>query len=188
LQDAHVFVQGYRPQSLAGLGYDAESLCHQYPGLIAVSLSAYGNTGPWSQRRGFDSLVQTATGFNVAEAHAYQQQAPRALPVQILDYATGFLMAFGTQAALYRQLNEGGSYHVELSLARTAQWVRELGQSDDHLDVKMPDPKVYCKAYESEYGALMALPHAAVFKDLPNCYKRPSAPPGTHQPVWPAQQ
>ncbi|MEM7258835.1 MAG: CoA transferase [Pseudomonadota bacterium] len=186
LQDTHIFVQGYRPGALAQLGFDAPALCRELPGLIAVSLSAYGNSGPWSDKRGFDSLVQTATGFNAAEADAYQQTQPKPLPVQILDYATGFLMAYGAQAALYRQLTEGGSYHVEVSLARTALWVKQMGQSGDHLSLPMPDPLPYAKSYDSLYGDLIALPHAAVFDNLPNGYHRPSAAPGTHRPQWPA--
>lgn len=67
-----------------------------------VSLSAYGDSGPWAGRRGFDSLVQTATGFNHAEAQAAGQEAPKAMPVQILDHASGYLMAFGALAALAR--------------------------------------------------------------------------------------
>lgn len=185
LQDANIFIQGYRPGSLANLGFDAPALCQRYPGLIAVSLSAYGNTGPWQNKRGFDSLVQTATGFNIAEAQAYRQTTPKTLPVQILDYATGFLMAFGAQAALYKQLTEGGSYHVEVSLARTALWLKQLGQCNDHLHLEMPDPVNYARPYASDYGKLMALPHAAVFDGLPNQYRRPSTPPGTHEPHWP---
>lgn len=185
LTGAHIFVQGYRPGALAGLGFEAEALCERHPGLIAVSLSAYGNAGPWQARRGFDSLVQTATGFNIAEATAFEQQQPKPLPVQILDYATGFLMAFGAQAALYKQQTEGGSYHVELSLARTALWLKEMGQSKEHLDIETPDLPAFLQACESSYGKLMALPHAAVFNDLPNHYRRPSVPPGTHRAAWP---
>ena len=94
VQGSHVFVQGYRPGAVAGLGFDAQQLAKQRPGIVVVSLSAYGDEGPWGQRRGFDSLVQTAMGFNHAEMQAAAQTTPRALPMQILDFATGHLMAF----------------------------------------------------------------------------------------------
>ena len=94
------------------------------PGIVYVSLSAYGHLGPWGNKRGFDSLVQTATGFNHAEGDAFGG-APRALPMQILDFASGFLMALGAQAALLRQAREGGSWHVRVSLARTGLWLRD---------------------------------------------------------------
>jgi crotonobetainyl-CoA:carnitine CoA-transferase CaiB-like acyl-CoA transferase len=185
LKDTHIFVQGYRPGSLASLGVNPEALCREYPGLITVSLSAYGNSGPWCQKRGFDSLVQTATGFNAAEAEAFGSAAPKPMPVQILDYASGFLMAFGAQAALYKQLTEGGSYHVQLSLARTALWLKEMGQSRHFLNVDPPQPGDYLRPFESGYGTLEAIPHAAVFDDLPNHFKRPSVAPGTDALHWP---
>ncbi|XLM19723.1 CoA transferase, partial [Chromobacterium piscinae] len=73
------------------------------PGIVYVSLSAYGNTGPWAGRRGFDSLTQTASGFNLAEAEAAGSDAPRALPAQALDHIAGYLAALGAIAALHRQ-------------------------------------------------------------------------------------
>ena len=63
-----MFVQGYRPGALARLGFGPEALARLRPGIVCVSLSAYGPSGPWAGRRGFDSLVQMATGINWAEA------------------------------------------------------------------------------------------------------------------------
>ena len=76
------------------------------------------------QAQSFDSLVQTASGFNHAEAQAAGQPTPKPLPMQILDHASGYLMAFAAQAALARQATEGGSWHVRVSLAQTAHWLR----------------------------------------------------------------
>ena len=78
LQTADVFVQGYRPGALAALGFGVEEVVRQRPGIVCVSLSAYGVTGPWAGKRGFDSLVQAATGFNLAEAQAAGQASPAA--------------------------------------------------------------------------------------------------------------
>jgi crotonobetainyl-CoA:carnitine CoA-transferase CaiB-like acyl-CoA transferase len=68
-----------------------------------VSLSAYGHVGPWAGKRGFDSLVQTATGFNDDEARAAGSTEPKPLPAQVLDHAAGYLLAFGAMAALHRR-------------------------------------------------------------------------------------
>ena len=87
------------PGGLAQMGYSPTELARKRPGIVVISLSAYGTQGPWAQRRGFDSLVQTATGFNAAEASALGASDPKAMPVQILDYATGFLMAYAASAA-----------------------------------------------------------------------------------------
>ncbi len=185
LKDARVLVQGYRPGALAHYGLSAEALAEKYPGIITTSLSAYGRSGPWRERRGFDSLVQTATGFNVAEAKAFNEQTPKALPVQILDYATGFLMAFATQAALYKQSIEGGSWHAQLSLAKTGSWLRSMGQSADALGVQRPDTEAHLQTFPSAYGQLEAIAHAAEFSNTPVHWKVPSSPPGTHLPQWP---
>jgi len=186
LRDAHVFVQGYRPGSLQALGYGAEALAERHPGIVVVSLSAYGSTGPWSQRRGFDSLVQTASGFNHAEAQAFGSGPPRALPMQILDHASGHLMALGACAALQRQQREGGSWHVQVSLATTGHWLRGLGRVADGLAAAKPDFEPYLQMSDSGFGRLTALRHAAQLSATPSGWDRPSVPPGTHPLTWPA--
>jgi len=180
----HVFIQGYRPGALAALGLTPESLAEKNPGIVYTSLSAYGRTGPWSSRRGFDSLMQSASGINMAEAQAKGTSTPTALPVQILDYASGFLMAFGTQVALHKQLTEGGSWHVQVSLARTGHWLRSFGQTNAMPNCSQPDPQHYLQKYDSTYGELQALPHPPRFSQTPVAWTRPSTPPGTHPPVW----
>ncbi len=127
VEDAHVFSQGYRP---AAWPRSASRLRpgRAPAGIVAVSLTAYGTQGPWAERRGFDSLVQTAMGFNHAEGEAAGDGKPRALPMQILDQVSGFLMAFGAAAALWRQSREGGCWHVQVSLAQTGHWLRGLGR------------------------------------------------------------
>src|ERR1700730_15058676 len=93
LTGADIFSQGYRPSALASLGFSPEAAAKINPGIIYVSLSAYGHAGPWAERRGFDSLVQTSTGFNHAEGQAAGVEGPKELPAQMLDHATGYLMA-----------------------------------------------------------------------------------------------
>jgi hypothetical protein len=186
VKDAHVFIQGYRPGSLAALGFDPLTVARHRPGIVYVSLSAYGDEGPWAEKRGFDSLVQTATGFNLAEAQAAGVVEPRAMPVQILDYATGFLMAFATQAALYRQANFGGSWHVRLSLARTGLWLRSLGRIADGFTASKPDIASFTETSESGFGKLLAMRHAARFagRELAASNLKPAMPPGSHSPQW----
>src|SRR5215471_17413967 len=94
LTNADIFAQGYRPRAIASLGFSPEDAARISPGIIYVSLSAYGHVGPWADRRGFDSLVQTATGFNHAEGQAAGEDGPKPLPAQVLDHAAGYLLAF----------------------------------------------------------------------------------------------
>ncbi len=186
LRDAHVFVQGYRPGGLKQLGYGAEALAERHPGIVVVSLSAYGTSGPWSGRRGFDSLVQTASGFNQAEAQAYGHGTARALPMQVLDHASGHLMALAACAALRRQSSEGGSWHVQVSLAATGHWLRGLGRVQAGFAVGKPDFAPYLDTGDSGFGRLSALRHAALLSATPAGWARPSMPPGTHPLAWPA--
>ena len=185
LADAQVFVQGYRPGGLAAFGFGPAQLAALRPGIVAVSLSAYGASGPWSARRGFDSLVQTATGFNDAEARASDAAKPQALPLQALDYTAGHLLAFGAQAALWRQAQEGGSWHVQVSLAGVGHWLRSLGRVDSGLSVTPPDIAPHLVSEPSGFGRLVAARHAAQFSETPPLWRWPSMPPGTHDAAWP---
>jgi crotonobetainyl-CoA:carnitine CoA-transferase CaiB-like acyl-CoA transferase len=166
---ADVFIQGYRPGGLAARGADPLDLAHQNPGLIAVSLSAFGHVGPWSNRRGFDSLTQNANGINVAEARAASVYArsglpaaepgsrragseganidspagalrPKELPAQALDHGAGYLLAFGAMIALHRRATEGGSWLVRSSLAQVGEWLKSLGRLD--AGHQATDPKL----------------------------------------------
>ena len=185
LGEAHVFVQGYRPGGLAALGFGPGQAARQRPGIVYVSLTAYGTQGPWAQRRGFDSLVQTAMGFNHAEGEAAGEGKPRPLPMQILDEATGYLIAMGAAAAMWRQQQEGGSWHVQVALAQTGQWLRGLGRVDGGLEIAPPDRTPYLETSASGFGELQGLRHSAQLSRTPAAWPRPSMPPGSHPPRWP---
>ena len=185
LGSAHVMVQGYRPGGLARLGYGPQQVAAKRPGIVHVSLTAYGTQGPWAVRRGFDSLLQSACGFNRAEGEAFGDGKPRALPMQILDQASGYLMALGASAALLRQQHEGGSWHVQVSLAQTAHWLRGLGRMAGGFAVHKPDDTPYRATWPSGFGALQALQHSAQLRRTPSAWARPAMPPGSHAPRWP---
>ena len=181
---ADIFLEAYRPGGLAALGFGPEALAAMRPGIVCVSLSAYGPAGPWSGRRGFDSLVQTATGFNIAEAEAFGSAEPKAMPVQILDYAAGYLLAFGALAALHRQAREGGSWFVQVSLAGVGAWLRSLGRVPEGPQADRPSLQPYLQAYDGGFGRVVAVSHAAQLADTPARWTRPSVPPGTDPPRW----
>ena len=185
LAQTHVIVQGYRPGGLPALGYGPEQVTTQRPGIVYVSLSAYGTQGPWKDRRGFDSLVQAAMGFNLAEAEAAgDAQRPRPLPMQILDEATGYLIAFGAAAALRRQQLEGGSWHVQISLAQTGHWIRHLGRVPGGFAAVPPALEPFKETHPSGFGLLCALRHSARLSRSPAAWLRPSEPPGHSPARW----
>ena len=119
LADADVFVHGYRPGALDGLGLGADARRRLKPDLIEVTLDAYGWTGPWAGRRGFDSLVQMSCGIAEAGMTWAGRAEPTPLPVQALDHATGYLMAAAVLAALDKSARGNGINSARLSLART---------------------------------------------------------------------
>ncbi len=187
LRDADVFVQGYRPGAIAAFGFGPDDVARVRPGIVYVSLCAYGHEGPWASRRGFDSLVQTASGFNAAEAEVFGASEPRPLPAQVLDHATGYLMAFAAISALARRAQRGGSWHVRVSLAQTGLWLRQLGRLDG---LACPDPgfddvRDRLEETVSGFGRLTAVRHAAVMTQTPPHWARPTVPLGTHAPAWP---
>ncbi|MFI5908159.1 CoA transferase [Dactylosporangium sp. NPDC051541] len=110
---ADVIVTGYRPGAMRRLGLDTD----RFPDKVVATLSAWGTAGEWGDRRGFDSLVQVATG--IGWACGVDGARPGALPYQLLDHATGYLLAAGVLTALAR----GGGAHVSVSLVRTARWL-----------------------------------------------------------------
>lgn len=130
LAEADVLVHGYRPGALAGLGLDAARRRELRPGLIDVSLDAYGWSGPWQGRRGFDSLVQMSCGIAAAGMDRLRRDRPTPLPVQALDHATGYLMAAAAVRGLTGRLFTGVGCTVRASLAGTAALLTRLPPGD----------------------------------------------------------
>src|SRR5262245_18348256 len=190
LREADIFSQGYRPHALAALGFAPEDAARINPGIVYVTRSAYGHAGPWAERRGFDSLVQTATGFNHAEGVAAGVDGPKELPAQMLDHATGYFMAFGAMMAKARQAREGGSWHVRISLAQTGRWLWNLRRLADGL--KTPDfsgdaVKPFIEELASGFGTLHSVKPSAILSKTPAFWARPSMPLGSHPPRWPKE-
>jgi len=190
LREADIFSQGYRPRAIAALGFSPEEAAEISPGIVYVSLSAYGHVGPWAERRGFDSLVQTATGFNHAEGQAAEIDGPKELPAQMLDHATGYLMAFAAMIARERQAREGGSWLVRVSLAQTGRWLWNLGRIPHGLetdDLSAAAVLPFIEEHPSGFGSLRGVAHAAKLSKTPALWARPAVPLGSHKAEWPTR-
>jgi crotonobetainyl-CoA:carnitine CoA-transferase CaiB-like acyl-CoA transferase len=185
--DADVFAQGYRPGSLAARGFSVEDLVAKRPGLVCVSISAFGRDGPWRDRRGFDSVVQAVSG--IADEHAYDGR-PRFAPANPLDYMTGYLAAFGALVALERRARDGGSYLVQVSLAQTGRWLASLPRIDHTLVAACPSELPADRLDElmmvsdTPFGRLRHLAPAAQLTETPPRWDRPSVPLDHDPPVW----
>lgn len=185
LAGADVVVTGYRPGALDGFGLTPRSLAARRPGLVIGRLSAWGK-GPWAGQRGFDSVVQAATGIAVAEADPAEPDGPPgALPAQALDHGTGYLLAAAVLRALTEQHDEGGSRLATLSLARTAAWLTdEIPATPDRTAPEHYDPRKWLTEADSPLGRLRhALPPVA-FDGAPADWSRPPGPLGADAAVW----
>lgn len=186
VEQADIFLQSYRPGALARHGFGPAQVAAMRPGIVVATLSAYGEVGPWAGKRGFDSLVQTSTGFNHAEAEAAGTASPKPLPCQALDHASGYLLALGAMAARLRQAKEGGSWKVGVALATTGTWLRGLGRIDG---LAAPDPDFAAMQdllAPSGFGdtPTRAIRHAAGLSETPARWSRGASRLGQDSPGW----
>jgi crotonobetainyl-CoA:carnitine CoA-transferase CaiB-like acyl-CoA transferase len=188
-READVFSQGYRPGSLAARGFSPEELAGLRPGIIYVELSAWGKTGPWNGRRGYDPIVQAAAGISLTQGGGAR---PATFPVSAMDYVTGYLMALGVITALERRAREGGSWIVRASLARTGQWFADLGllEGVDYATVPQPAAEEIARLSgetDSPLGRIRHLKPVIEFSETRAYWARPPVALGHHPPVWPAR-
>jgi len=132
--------------------------------------------------------VQNANGMNHAEASAAGvADGPNPLLCQVLDLVSGYFLALGSLMALQRRAEEGGSWHVRVSLARTGEWIKSLGRVTDGLSCAEPEAAAvapFLADYASGFGALRAVRHAGILEKTPPDWRLPSMPHGSHKPEW----
>ncbi|WP_411157822.1 CoA transferase [Nocardia otitidiscaviarum] len=176
LSTADVLVTGYRPGALEAAGVDAAGT---RPGIVHARVSAWGESGPWGARRGFDSIVQAASGISLIEgAQANPGGVPvGALPAQALDHASGYLLAAGVVDALTARDRDGIGRDVRVALARTASWLLAApGRTPEHGPATPPSA-----AYTAVHDTLTtAVPALADYPD----YSWPARPYGGDAPAW----
>ena len=195
VREADVFSQGYRPGTLAQRGLSPEDLVQLRPGIVYVSLSAFGRAGPWAERRGFDTVVQTVSGITDRQGRLFPgaEPGPQFYPVSAIDYLTGYLMAFGAMVALGRRVREGGSWLVRISLAQTGRWLVDQGQApaDELRDVpsefKPDEIAGWSTDTDVPAGRLTHLAPTLELSETRPYWLRPTVPLGYHDPVWPSR-
>jgi crotonobetainyl-CoA:carnitine CoA-transferase CaiB-like acyl-CoA transferase len=188
VRDCDVFCQSYRPGALAHLGLGPEEMARLCPGIVYVTLSAFSHAGPWRDRRGFETIIQSVTGMAHEQGMGAGGEKPQHLPAQVVDHGTGYLAAFGAQVALARRAREGGSYLVRVSLAQTGRWVDALGRVDGRRtpDLTLDAVQDLMADMDSPYGRLRHVLPAAQLSETPAFWSRPTVPLGTHPAAWPA--
>ena len=182
LARADIFSQSYRPGTLAARGFSPEDAASLRPGIVYVTLSAWGTEGPWRERRGFDSIVQTVSGM----AQEQGGEKPQLLPVSAIDYVSGYLMAFGALVALARRAREGGSWLVRVSLARTGKWIVDRGSAPrGEDDLPAAELARLTEERDSPFGRISFLKPVLQLSETPPRWDRPPAPLGSHPARWP---
>jgi crotonobetainyl-CoA:carnitine CoA-transferase CaiB-like acyl-CoA transferase len=186
LADADVFVNNHRLGGLESRGLEARRLASEHPGIVCVSVTCYGSTGSWASRGGFDMNGSAASGLMTIEG---SEDKPR-LPVTSLvnDYITGYMGAVGAIAALIKRATEGGSWHVTVSLTKSAMWCGSLGfvdpglaGSDDEHSIREP------VAYDapSPFGEVHMLAPPVRFSSTTPAWTSPIlVPRGSSLPEW----
>jgi len=185
LRGADILVHGYRPGALAKLGFDGEALRRLRPGLVDVSLAAYGWTGPWAGRRGFDSLVQTCAGIAAEGMRRAGAPKPVPLPVQALDHATGYLMAAAAIRGITRRLTTGRGSVARCSLARTARLLWSGTGSDREVPLLPAAPADYAAAVEATpWGPAQRLLPPLAIDGVQVVSEHPAARLGSAAAAW----
>ncbi|MBD8192613.1 CoA transferase [Pseudomonas fluorescens] len=185
LKDADILLHGYRADALEQLGYTPSALQTLAPGLIDVSLNAYGWSGPWRNRRGFDSLVQMSSGIADAGMAWKQADKPVPLPLQALDHATGYLMAASAIQALSERLESGRGGSARLSLARTATLLVEAGQAPEQPALRTEEPCDQGLVVEqTAWGQAHRLLPPLTISGTPLQWDLPAGELGSHRAQW----
>ncbi|NLU72979.1 hypothetical protein HCC61_09870 [Streptomyces sp. HNM0575] len=204
LSAADVVVTGYRPGALDRFGLAPESLADRRPGVIVGQLSAWGAYGPWHRRRGFDSLVQAATGISLLEGRRDEsgEEIPGALPAQALDHGTGYLLAAAVMRALTEQRRgRSGARLVRAALAQTAGWLlgdpaaqtraatSGPGTHDEdpgHLPgtADEADPAAWLRETDSPLGRLRYVLPPVGYEGSASDWSRPAGAPGADPAAW----
>lgn len=183
LDDADVLVTGYRPGALDPFGLSRDVLAEKHPHLITVTLSAWGDSGPWRTRRGFDSLVQAASGI-AAACSPDGGRTPGALPAQALDHGTGYLIAAAALRALTLRAREQRASHASVALVRTAGWLLAHGQVAEHAAVQIPDAAPYRTDLPSPLGAVSVVRPPGTLDGAGLGWPAGPPVPGSAAPYW----
>jgi crotonobetainyl-CoA:carnitine CoA-transferase CaiB-like acyl-CoA transferase len=187
LSQADIVVSGYRSDALERLGLGTEQRQAIRPGLIDVSLDAYGWSGPWARRRGFDSLVQMSTGIADAGMVATGSPVPVPLPVQALDHATGYLLAAAAISGLTRRLRTGRGSRWRTSLASMAHVLIDAGVDDRGLATDGPiatDIEPLGPVEKTVWGDARRLPPPVEMTGAPLWWSLAARPLGSDEAMW----
>ncbi|HKU72015.1 MAG TPA: CoA transferase [Burkholderiales bacterium] len=182
-KSADVFSQGYRPGIMDKLGLTPEELAKERPGIIYVSISAYGHGGPLSGRGGWEQIAQCTTGICLDNGDA----RPTLLPASACDYTTGYNGAYGVLLALARRAREGGSYHVRVSLCRSGMYIYKQGHvkyDKPNMALSKADLDPIMVESKTGSGTIRHLAPVLSLSETRPYWDKPSPVLGSSAPQW----
>jgi crotonobetainyl-CoA:carnitine CoA-transferase CaiB-like acyl-CoA transferase len=189
LAGADIMLHGYRSDALERLGYGADWRRARNPGLIDASLDAFGWSGPWAARRGFDSLVQMSSGIAHAGMLWQKTDKPFPLPVQALDHTAGYLLAAAAVRGVALRLAGAGALQARVSLARTAKLL--LDQGTDKVQepaLALESAADLANAIErTAWGEARRIHWPIALQDCPASWEHPANPLGSAPAQWEAE-
>jgi len=182
LREADVFVQSWRPGALRARGFGPEQVAALRPGIIYVSVSCYGQAGPWAGRAGFDPLAAASTGMTHTEIRLGSHlHTP---PGMINDHIAGIIGAGAIASTLIRRAVEGGSWHITITLTQVATWIQGLGLQPGDVPMGGVPGEPSLEQMESPFGVLNYVAPALRYSATPARYDGPPVPVGSSQPRW----
>jgi len=146
---ADVFVQNYRPGVMARLGLDYDDLKAVKPDLIYVSMSGWGEAGPYAHKPVYDPIIQALSGLASVQAGS-DDDRPRLIRTVLPDKLTGVTAAQAVSAALFSRERTGVGQHIRLSMLDSVVaflWSTDMGS-------------------QTFVGKEVDVAHAATFLDL----------------------
>ena len=174
LETCDVWIDSYRPGAFAARGFTPRGA----PGAVTVQVSAFDWTGPWAERRGFDSIVQSTTGIVDAGTHASGGTEPVPLPVQALDFCTGLLAAFAGRQLVTHQAIHGGTWLARLSLLRTRNWLLSLRGEAPFTPARPVIDAAARETVETPFG------HVTAARPIGGHFAHGPQPLGSSAPEW----
>jgi len=189
LRDADIFFHNRRPAYMRDIGLTPEEAARERPGIIYASVTMHGDQGPWAERAGFDQTAGAVSGIMTLEGSEESPQLPPTIVVN--DYLCSWLAQTGIVAAIRRRAEEGGSYHVRISLTRTALWMLSLGIFDKEwahrtagssVDHHYLDPETFTA--KTALGDYQGVTDQVAMSLTPGAYNPVLSPRGSSRPIW----
>ena len=138
IEKCDVLIENFRPGVMARLGLDEKTLRKKNPRLVYASITGYGNTGPWVNRRAFAPVINAEMGLTKRQGDARGGQYAND-PFSHADVYTAIECASAILAALFQRERNGEGQYIDLSMAQTLLYVNEHAHDDLWEEPVSPD-------------------------------------------------